>query len=118
MKRVAAHYLYIVGHGYLKQWVVELQEGRVVGLVPLAGEVEDTLWMPGLIALCPEELAADAACAAQKLLDSGFSKPSVVSDALADELLPLCRGRRALYFPRFNFEEWRPVCETQHMQWL
>lgn len=118
MKRVATHYIYIVGHGYLKRWVVQLEQGRVERLFPLCGEVEDTLWMPGLIALFPDELAADVAAAAQALIGSGFSMPARVLEANADELLPLMRGRRALYFPRFNFEEWKPVGETLHIQWL
>lgn len=49
--RFAAHYIFIPNHGYLKQYGVELVEGDVVRIFPLVEEVEDTEWLPGVIAL-------------------------------------------------------------------
>lgn len=50
-RRYAAHYLYHPGRGYLKQYVVEVEEGRVVRFFPLVEELEDVEWLPGLITL-------------------------------------------------------------------
>lgn len=56
MRRYAAHYLFLPAHGFLKQFVVEIDEAqRVSRLFPLMEEVEDTEWLPGVIALLPAE---------------------------------------------------------------
>ncbi len=51
MKRFASHLLFVPESGYLKQQVVEVEEGRVVRYYPLTEEVEDTEWVPGVIQL-------------------------------------------------------------------
>lgn len=55
MKRYASHYLYIPNIGFLKQQVVELNEGRVIRLFPLTEEIESVEWMPGVIELVTEQ---------------------------------------------------------------
>ena len=48
MKRYASHFLFLPGHGYLKQYVVEIGEGQCVSRIfPLTEEVENTEWLPG-----------------------------------------------------------------------
>lgn len=55
MKRYASHFLFLSGHGYLKQHVVEIgEEQHISRIFPLTEEVEDTEWLPGVIALLPE----------------------------------------------------------------
>lgn len=55
MKRYASHFLFLPGHGYLKQYVVEVGEGSCVSRIfPLTEEVENTEWLPGVIALLAE----------------------------------------------------------------
>jgi hypothetical protein len=55
MKRYASHFLFLPGHGYLKQYVVEIDEGQCVSRIfPLTEEVENTEWLPGVIALLTE----------------------------------------------------------------
>ena len=54
MKRFASHYLFLPGYGYLKQYVVEVDQGYAVRIFPLKEEVEDVEWLPGVIALFPE----------------------------------------------------------------
>ena len=45
MKRYASHFLFLPGHGYLKQYVVEIGEGQCVSRIfPLTEEVENTEW--------------------------------------------------------------------------
>lgn len=54
MKRYASHFLFLPGYGYLKRYVVEMDEERhVTRIFPLTEEVEDTEWLPGVIALLP-----------------------------------------------------------------
>lgn len=54
MKRYASHYLYVPDIGFLKQQVVELDEGRFVRFFPLTEEIESVEWMPGVIVLSEE----------------------------------------------------------------
>ena len=55
MKRYASHFLFLPRHGYLKQYVVEIGEGQCVSRIfPLTEEVENTEWLPGVIALLTE----------------------------------------------------------------
>lgn len=54
MKRFASHYTYIPSYGFLKQYVVGINnEGVVVTLYPLREEVESIIWTPGVIRLMP-----------------------------------------------------------------
>lgn len=56
MKRVATHYLYLPSHGFLKQYVVEIdEEGVVATLFPLDGESESVVWLPGVIVLVSQD---------------------------------------------------------------
>lgn len=55
MKRYAAHYLYHPHRGYLKQPVVEVEDGRVLSIHTLSEEIEDVLWYPGVIFLFRDE---------------------------------------------------------------
>ena len=55
MKRFASHYLFVPESGFLKQYVVELEEERVVRFFPLTEEIESVEWMPGVIVLSKEK---------------------------------------------------------------
>jgi len=59
MKRFASHYLYIPLYGFLKQYVVEINnDGFVDALYPLREESESIIWTPGVISLVlPEQLS-------------------------------------------------------------
>lgn len=54
MKRFAAHFIFLPGHGYLKQHVVEVVEGQAISVFPLTEEIESAEWLPGVIALLSE----------------------------------------------------------------
>lgn len=60
--RFAAHYVYLFGYGYLKSSVVELTDGRLTNIFLLTEEVEDTEWLPGVIAILesPEKFPENA----------------------------------------------------------
>ena len=55
MKRFASHYLFVPESVFLKQYVVELEEERVVRSFPLTEEIESVEWMPGVIVLSKEK---------------------------------------------------------------
>ena len=55
MKRYASHFLFLPEHGYLKQHVVEIENGYVVKTFPLTEELEDIEWLPGAIFLTHKE---------------------------------------------------------------
>ncbi|WP_455585052.1 hypothetical protein [Bacteroides sp.] len=54
MKRYASHYLHVPDIGFLKQYVIELEEEYVVRFFPLTEEIESVEWMPGVIELTPQ----------------------------------------------------------------
>ena len=112
MKRVAAHALYIPDVGYLRRMVVELDQGIALRVYPLQGEMEDTLWLPGLLVLPshPDEPFHYAA-------PEPF--PTSANGALySKELMQRAIGRRVAYCASFDFSRWRPADETLHIQWL
>ena len=39
IKRFASHFIFLPGHGYLKQYVVGVEEGQVVSAFPLTEEI-------------------------------------------------------------------------------
>ena len=51
IKRFASHFIFLPGYGYLKQYVVGVEEGRVVSVFPLTEEIEGVEWFPGVIVL-------------------------------------------------------------------
>ena len=55
IKRFASHFIFLPGHGYLKQYVVGVEEGQVVSAFPLTEEIEGVEWFPGVIALLNNE---------------------------------------------------------------
>ena len=69
IKRFASHFIFLPGHGYLKQYVVGVEEGQVVSAFPLTEEIEGVEWFPGVIALLNNE---DDRCIESKSL-SGVS---------------------------------------------
>lgn len=93
MNRYASHYLQIAPDTFLRQQVVEVVEGRVVRHFPLTTEVEDVVWMPGVIALEREEECP--------------SKPS--ADHPDDATVGLTPY---IYYP-FDFTAMRPVAATR-----
>lgn len=105
MIRYAAHYVYLPGYGFLKQYVVEIREGRITGLFPLASEIENTEWQPGVIVIVTSEEDVDGLSFGEGLLGG---VPSDVAGRLAD-CIPV------LLFP-FDFTKMAPACGTQRRQ--
>lgn len=104
MKRYASHFLFLSGHGYLKQYVVEMGEGQYVSRIfPLTGEVENTEWLPGVIALLPETEAGN------QLFDKCHNILAEVPPGIGKELPHLVPW---LYFP-FDFVTMKLGAGTQ-----
>ena len=55
MRRYASHYLIHPSLGMLKQQVVEVEQGKIVGYFPLTEEMESVEWLPGVISLEADE---------------------------------------------------------------
>lgn len=49
LRRYAAHYIEVPGQGFLKNRVIEVEDGRMVRVFPLQGEPAGTEWLPGVI---------------------------------------------------------------------
>ena len=131
MKRFASQFLFLpVYDCYLKQYVVETEEGLVVRLFPLTEEIENVEWLPGAIVLLTQEEL--------KELDKNsltinafqdFSKISVEFYYNSSEILlkfprnllittpPSIDGRCRLlpvYFSNFDITTMLPVVGTRH----
>lgn len=104
MKRYASHFLFLPRYGFLERRVVELQEGRVSRVFPLTEEVENTEWMPGVIALLPPDADAmpDFSRSPRKLP----AMPSAIGAAQLRACVPV------LFFP-FDFTAMQPVAGTR-----
>lgn len=105
MKRYAAHYLYLPGYGFLKQFVVEVHADHICSLFPFSAEIEDTEWWPGVIALVRS--AEEAEHLSFKTKEMIGKVPAELSDSLA-QLLPV------LFYP-FDFISMSSVSETQRI---
>lgn len=130
MKRYASHFLFLSGYGYLKQYVIETEEGCVVRMFPLTEEIENVEWLPGAIILLNEEEL--------KELDNKFTdiSPQKKSSKIPEELLMnsdriLVKFRKNLlvilppsidgalrlypaYFSKFDITTLLPVAGTPH----
>ena len=118
MKRYAAHYLQTPAGTFLRQQVVEVVDGHVLRYFPLTAEVEDVVWMPGVIVLEPAEgqqtLQAGPTHATETPgTPSAPHTPSPATDELdngqASPLIPY------IYYP-FDFTAMRPVAATRRRQ--
>lgn len=105
VKRYASHYLFIPEVGFLKQHVVELEEGFALRIFPLTEEIESVEWMPGVIVLCSENEITDI------LLSFAKQSPSPL---FGGEMLLARAGARAYLLYPFDFISMRPVAETRH----
>lgn len=106
MKRFASHYVCLPGRGFLKRYVVEMRGGQIVRLFPLAEEVENTEWLPGVIVLVPAGVRID-----NRLFDAPTLLEEVPQEVLA--LLPTFTPY--LCYP-FDFTGMKLVGGTRHTQ--
>ena len=106
MKRFASHYVYVPGRGFLKRYVVEVQGSHVAHLFPLTEEVENTVWMPGVIVLLPEDVQVENVL---------FDGAVWLDDVPPDILVSLSVRIPYLFYP-FDFNGMKPVVGTRSIQ--
>lgn len=110
IKRFASHFIFLPGYGYLKQYVVGVEEGRVVSVFPLTEEIEGVEWFPGVIALLNDE----------EDISEGYSGIFQKSSEVLEELPEFfCQetfpsGISAYLFYPFDFTTMQPVGGTRH----
>lgn len=110
IKRFASHFIFLPGYGYLKQYVVGVEEGRVVSVFPLTEEIEGVEWFPGVIALLNNE----------EDISEGYSGIFQKSSEVLEELPEFfCQetfpsGISAYLFYPFDFTTMQPVGGTRH----
>ncbi len=114
VKRYSAHFLYATHCGFLKQQVVEVENGYVRNYFPLSEELENVEWFPGVILLLTmaEVLRLETDPGSAQEYTEFFVKQINVSPSLSSPpLIPI------LLFP-FDFIEMKPVSGTRHRRLL
>ena len=121
MKRFAAHYLLLPDVGFIRQQVVEIaDEGYARDIFPLTEEIESVEWMPGLIALLPDNEIKNTEMFEKNIpvfqfnfrIDSDqtshcFKEALAASEKWVEVLFPY------LFYP-FDFTSMQPVAGTRH----
>ena len=121
MKRFAAHYLLLPDVGFIRQQVVEItDEGYARDIFPLTEEIESVEWMPGLIALLPDNEIKNTGMFFSNIPVFQFNFP-IVSDQTSQcfkEALAASEKRGEVLFPYlfypFDFTSMQPVAGTRH----
>ena len=116
MKRFAAHYLLLPDVGFIRQQVVEIaDEGYARDIFPLTEEIESVEWMPGLIALLPDNEIKNTEMFEKNIPVFQFNFP-IVSDQTSQcfkEALAASEKRGEVLFPYlfypFDFTSMQPV---------
>lgn len=103
MKRFASHFLFLPGYGYLKQYAIEMEGECVKRIFPLTEEVENTEWLPGVIALLRNP---------ESLLNFDDKQITAVPQSIEEELPSLI----PYLFSPFDFTTMQPAAGTRHRQ--
>ncbi len=111
MKRFAAHYLYIPGKGFYKQFVVEIREETVQLAYPLEEELGNVSWYSGVILLAP---LSDEKTIRLSDIEFDTALPADRSDLIIPIDLSSLKYAAYLLTP-FDFSAMRPVAETQRI---
>lgn len=105
MKKVASHYLYLPGHGFLKQQVVEVEKGGEINRIfPLLDEIASVEWLPGVIII-----SSDTS------MDEILFDKNIVLDEVPDSFLGDIAGKRIIFFRAypFDFVKMKPTSDTR-----
>lgn len=105
MKRFASHFLFLPGYGYLKQYAIEMEEECVTRIFPLTEEVENTEWLPGVIALLRNTQSPFT-------FNDNQQQITAVPQSIEEELPSLI----PYLFSPFDFTTMQPAAETRHRQ--
>lgn len=123
MRRFASHYLYLPSYGFLKQYVVGIDdEDKVVALYPLTEEAECIIWTPGVIILIPQKVYPEISnkkdtCRIIKEIQGGellTFKTSGVLESLPEKYQEnmIEQQYMAIRLYPFDYTRMQPVSET------
>jgi len=113
LKRYASHFVFLPGYGYLKQYVVEVEEGYAVSVFPLTEEIENVEWFPGVIALLSETESCTFS-KVHKIFQKGNTVLTEIPDAFRKGGIP--SGIRPFLFYPFDFTTMLPADGIRHKQ--
>ena len=106
---------------FIRQQVVEIaDEGYVRDVFPLTEEIESVEWMPGLIALLPENKIKNTEMFSKNISVFQFNLPIVSGQTFPcfKEALTASAKRGEVLFPYlfypFDFTSMQPVAGTRH----
>ena len=107
MKRFAAHYLFVPGSGFLKQYAIEIEGGYICHIFPCSEEIESVEWFPGVILLTPQE---------ESDINTLFNFTNIEKQSIYIPKVTIDMKWRAYLLYPFNFVTMQPVAETLHRQ--
>lgn len=110
IKRFASHFIFLPGYGYLKQYVVGVEEGRVVSVFPLTEEIEGVEWFPGVIVLLNNE--EDISEGYSGIFQKSSEVLEELPEVFCQETFP-SRISAYLFYP-FDFTTMQPAGGTRH----
>ncbi len=110
IKRFASHFIFLPGHGYLKQYVVGVEEGQVLSAFPLTEEIEGVEWFPGIIALLNNE--EDISKGYSGIFQKSNEVLEKLPEVFCQETFP--SGINAYLLYPFDFTTMLPVDGTRH----
>ena len=121
MKRFAAHYLLLPDVGFIRQQVVEIaDEGYARDIFPLTEEIESVEWMPGLIALLPDNEIKNTEMFEKNIPVFQINPSNILnqSSRCFEESLKELKEKGEVLFPvlfyPFDFISMQPVDGTRH----
>lgn len=119
MKRYAAHYLLLPGHGFLRQVAVSVEEG-VARLFRWDREVENVEWLPGVLLCSSQDVSIDmfrSMCRDARSVSSSLPEASFFGDSHSSEnegvVLSLPSSVCLYHFYPFDFTTMIPVDGTR-----
>ena len=107
MKRFAAHYLFVPGSGFLKQYAIEIEGGYICHIFPFSEEIESVECFPGVI-LMNTQYESD--------INTFFIFNNIVKESIYIPKVTIDMKWRAYLLYPFNFVTMQPVAETLHRQ--
>ena len=103
----AAHYLFVPGSGFLKQYAIEIEGGYICHIFPFSEEIESVEWFPGVILLTPQE---------ESDINTLFNFTNIEKQSIYIPKVTINMKWRAYLLYPFNFVTMQPVAETLHRQ--
>lgn len=115
MKRFASHYLFLPEYGFLKQYIVDIDNAGVITCIaPLVHEQEAVSWLPGLISFIPKGIIEDEIPL--------FITHSIRKSPILLEHIPLSsllledylNGKATIWAYPFSFADMQPFVHTKY----